>query len=309
MNSRPIGAWGDAGTPAGSSNGASGTAPGSSIYPQTGGTTAASQSKVNPSNIWNIPGVGSEGGAPPNERESAGSVRPIPSATPASNIVATPGSAGASSDPQGDSFTNIGIWEPEDKQGKDMDSDPKGTRLWAMFLQSRGHAEDKNMGGKMKIPSFQSVEEMSDSEKRLLLERLINTHEGWGKISVSQDVPWDETMNTFNRSESISSDKTHSDNPESPTSLSDPTSFPAMSKSAGNNSVSLVSPTSKAGDGWGSPQGTDNMRSAVGGMHRNSSSQMLGGPGDEAGTSAWKQQSSGAPWHSPQGQSKLITFL
>ena len=288
---RPIGAaWGSesGGPPSQGGNGGG--------YSQSGGGNSSSQSKVNPSNIWNIPGMGGESNS--SETPSSGNVRPMPSQTPVSTISqGQSGSATGNSDSQGDSFTNIGIWEPTETKDKDPDSDPKGTRLWAVFLQSRGHPEDKNMGGKLKIPSFQSVEEMSDSEKRMLLERLINCHEGWGKMTVNQETLWDETMNVFNRSESISSDKTHSDNPESPT-LNDPSSFPVMSKSVNNSAVSLVSPTSKAGDGWGSPQSNE-MRSVMGGgMNRNNSGQLAA---DDGGTSAWGKQSAGPAWNSPQG--------
>ncbi|XP_075245239.1 uncharacterized protein LOC142339252 isoform X2 [Convolutriloba macropyga] len=294
---RPIGAaWGSesGGPPSQGGNGGG--------YSQSGGGNSSSQSKVNPSNIWNIPGMGGESNS--SETPSSGNVRPMPSQTPVSTISqGQSGSATGNSDSQGDSFTNIGIWEPTETKDKDPDSDPKGTRLWAVFLQSRGHPEDKNMGGKLKIPSFQSVEEMSDSEKRMLLERLINCHEGWGKMTVNQETLWDETMNVFNRSESISSDKTHSDNPESPT-LNDPSSFPVMSKSVNNSAVSLVSPTSKAGDGWGSPQSNE-MRSVMGGgMNRNNSGQLAA---DDGGTSAWGKQSAGPAWNSPQGYESSLT--
>ena len=241
-------------------------APGVNLFTQPG-NNASQSSKVNPNNIWNIPGVAADSsnnsgpGGPDHPNTNTGSVRPIPSATPSvgggQSTNAPPSNAGASNnDAQQDSFTNIGIWEPTEPKDKDPDSDPKGTRLWAAYMmQSRGsggHNEDKTMGGKMRVPSFQSIEEMSDSEKKHLLEKLINSHEGWGKTSINQEVSWDETMNVFiPRPESISSDKTHqSDNPESPSSLNDPASFPLMVKhsSTGDNaSVPLASPTSKAG--------------------------------------------------------------
>ena len=316
---RPIGPWtgdnaGGNGNGGNHAPGTPGAASGGSLFSQSSNSASQSQSsKVNPNNIWNIPGVASDSSSG-DHVGAGGSVRPMPSVTPASNIGQNTPSG---SDSQQDSFTNIGIWEPTETKDKDPDSDPKGTRLWSAYLaQSRnaGHPEDKAMGGKFKVPSFQSVEDMNDNEKRQLLEKLINCHEGWGKITVNQDVSWDETMNTFNRSESISSDKTHSDNADSPTSLNDPSSFPLMSNTVNSSAVSLVSPTSKAGDGWGTPQpSADSMQqqslrsgktsSSSSSLQRMNSGQNFIGAADDGGTSAWGKQpqpqpQSGSNWTS-----------
>ena len=344
-----VGAWNsDATGPAGPggshSSVAPAGAPGVNLFTQTG-NNASQSSKVNPNNIWNIPGVAGDNsnssgsGGPDHPNSNSGNVRPIPSATPSvgggqSTNAPSSNSGGPNSDAQQDSFTNIGIWEPTEPKDKDPDSDPKGTRLWAAYMmQSRGnggHIEDKTMGGKMRVPSFQSIEEMSDSEKKHLLEKLINSHEGWGKTNINQDVSWDETMNVFiPRPESISSDKTHqSDNPDSPSSLNDPASFPLMGKhpsgSDNASAVPLASPTSKAGSGWGSPQGSNDplgsMRSNVNGGGNNSSGGRMppsssilpqsvppaATPLDDGGTSAWgtaPKPLAGSGWGPSQGWS------